>query len=353
ETFADLVGATQLIPGPNSSELAMHLGSQRAGWPGFWVAGICFILPAVALVWGIAWGYGAVGARLEVQAALTGMQPVILAVIVQALWRLHRSLVRTWWAGLLGALAIVGQLIGVSEMLLVGIAVAVGFGVGLVRTSRMSRSASDELVPSDPEEKPRGVLVPIASAPLLPVLAVGTVAATAAVTPWMILVAFLRIGSVLFGSGYVLLSFLRAEFGTRLGALTDAQLLDAIAIGQVTPGPVFSAATFVGYLLAGHAGALAATVGIFAPAFVAAAATAPYVVRLRQHTVWSAALDAVNGVSFALMAGVVAVMVHGIRAAPVSVAIFGGASAVLILTRIGTGWVLLTGAAIGMWPLLR
>lgn len=350
EAFADLVGATHLIPGPNSTELAMHLGYQRAGWPGFWVAGVCFIGPAVALVWGIAWAYGVHGTRLEVQAALAGMQPVILAVVMQALWRLHRSLVRTWWAGLLGVVAFVGQLVAVSEVLLILGAVTVGLAIGFARRSRESGIVAADRSLADAGDESRPLLGPIAGLPVLPALAVGG-ATAATMTPWMVMLTFLKIGSVLFGSGYVLLSFLRAEFGA--GLLSDAQLLDAIAIGQVTPGPVFSAATFVGYLLAGHAGAMAATVGIFAPAFLAAAATAPFVTRLRHHAVWSAALDAVNGVSFALMAGVVAVMVHGLRAAPLSVAIFGLASAVLILTRVGSGWVLLAGAAVGLWPLLR
>ena len=163
-----------------------------------------------------------------------------------------------------------------------------------------------------------------------------------------VFLSFAKIGSVLFGSGYVLLTFLRGEFVLRHAVLTDAQLLDAIAVGQVTPGPVFSAATFVGYLIAGHAGAAAATAGVFLPAFVGVALTAPYVARLRDSRRWSAALDGVNAASLALMASVIVAMARHIAPDPVALAILSGASAVLVFTRIGSGWVLLAGACVGL-----
>jgi chromate transporter len=163
-----------------------------------------------------------------------------------------------------------------------------------------------------------------------------------------VFLSFAKIGSVLFGSGYVLLTFLRGEFVLRHAVLTDAQLLDAIAVGQVTPGPVFSAATFVGYLIAGHAGAAAATAGMFLPAFVGVALTAPYVARLRGSRRWSAALDGVNAASLALMASVILVMARHIAPDPVALAILSVASAVLVFTRIGSVWVLLAGACVGL-----
>jgi chromate transporter len=176
--------------------------------------------------------------------------------------------------------------------------------------------------------------------------------AGAALTPGAVFLSFVKIGSVLYGSGYVLLTFLRGEFGTRLQALTDAQLLDAIAVGQVTPGPVFSAATFVGYLLAGNAGAMAATAGIFLPAFIAVALTAPLVQRLRADRRLAPALDAVNAVSLALMVAVVLVLARGVAASLLGVVIFAGASLLLLTTRIGAGWVLLGGGLAGLLRLL-
>lgn len=337
DEFADLVGAANLIPGPNSTELAIHLGYRRAGWPGLVVAGTCFIVPAVLLVWGIAWVYGRYGTRVEVQAMLRGMQPAVLAVVVQAVWRLKGSLARTPLGVVLAVVAFVGLMLGVSEVLLLVGAIAAALIVSAVQ-GEITTSAQPMLVPW-----------------LSPAQLAGAVAATGAVpmlSNTAIFASFARIGSVLFGSGYVLLTFLRGEFVTRLHVLSEAQLLDAIAVGQVTPGPVFSAATFVGYLLGGHAGAAAATAGIFLPAFVGVALTAPFVVRLRRSPVLGRALDAVNAVSLALMAGVLVLMMRQIAPSPLSLAILGGASALLLRTRIGAAWVLLGGALAGLAQLL-
>jgi chromate transporter len=335
DEFADLVGAANLIPGPNSTELAIHLGYRRAGWPGLLVAGCCFIVPAVLLVWGIAWGYVRYGARVEVQAMLQGMQPAVLAVVVQAIWRLKGSLARTRAGIALAALALAGLLLGVSEITLLLAAVGAALLWALA-------------------ERGRDVSVRLSGAPLLS-LGLLPAAVEVATTPLLsnpaIFWSFARIGSVLFGSGYVLLTFLRGEFVTRLGVLSEAQLLDAIAVGQVTPGPVFSAATFAGYLLGGHGGAAAATAGIFLPAFVGVAVTAPFVVRLRQSPVLSRTLDAVNAVTLAFMTGVVLLMVRGFAPSPLSLAILAGASLLLLRTTIGAGWVLAAGALAGLTQL--
>ena len=335
DEFADLVGAANLIPGPNSTELAIHLGYRRAGWLGLLVAGCCFIVPAVLLVWGIAWGYVRYGARVEVQAMLQGMQPAVLAVVVQAIWRLKGSLARTRAGIVLAALALAGLLLGVSEITLLLAAVGAALLWALA-------------------ERGRDVSVRLSAAPLFS-LGLFPAAVELAVMPLLsnsaIFWSFARIGSVLFGSGYVLLTFLRGEFVTRLGVLTEAQLLDAIAVGQVTPGPVFSAATFAGYLLGGHGGAAAATAGIFLPAFVGVAVTAPFVARLRQSRVLSRTLDAVNAVTLALMAGAVLLMVRGFAPSPLSLAILGGASLLLLRTTIGAGWVLVAGALAGLTQL--
>lgn len=332
DAFADLVGAANLIPGPNSTELAIHLGYRRAGWPGLLVAGCCFIGPAVVLVWLVAWAYVGYGARVEVQAMLQGMQPAVLAVVVQAIWRLKGSLARTRSGAVLAALAFAGLVLGVSELTLLLAAVGAALLWTLAERGGESSSRLAVTAVSVP-----GLLPMAAGAAAVPHLSHGA-----------IFLSFARIGSVLFGSGYVLLAFLRGEFVTRLGVLSEAQLLDAIAVGQVTPGPVFSAATFAGYLLGGHGGAAAATAGVFLPAFIGVAVTAPFVARMRTSPVLSRILDAVNAVALALMAGVVLLMLRGFAPSPLSLAILGVASILLIRTSIGAGWVLAAGAVAGL-----
>jgi chromate transporter len=324
EEFVDLVGAANLIPGPNSTELAIHLGYRRAGWAGLIAAGVGFILPAVLLVWGLAVLYVRFGARLDVAAALGGMQPAVLAVVAQAAWRLKGSFVRSRLAAMLAGVALVAVLAGVSELAVLLAAVILSLAM-IVRTNTT----------------------------VLPVALTATGAATTStLSTGTIFLSFAKIGSVLYGSGYVLLTFLRGEFGERLHVLTDAQLLDAIAVGQVTPGPVFSAATFVGYLLGGSAGAWAATAGIFLPAFVGVALTAPFVRRLRGDPRLTPALDVVNAVSLALMVSVVLVMARAVAAQPLALAIFLGTSLLLLTTRVGAGWVLLVGGLAGLLRLL-
>ena len=335
DDFVDLVGAANLIPGPNSTELAIHLGYHRAGWAGLVVAGSCFLVPAVAIVWLCAMAYGRFGARVEVAAMLQGMQPAVLAVVVQAIWRLKGSLVRSRVGLVLAVLAFGGVLAGVSELLLL-------LGAIVVALSWAFWRAPD---PGAPPALPMTV-------PLVAPMAVSIASAGATLGAASVFVSFLKIGSVLFGSGYVLLAFLRGEFVERFGVLSEGQLLDAIAVGQVTPGPVFSTATFVGYLLAGHAGAAAATAGIFLPAFAGVALTAPLVRRLRTSPIASRALDAVNAVSLALMASVVVLMARGIALSVPSLAILLGASLLLVRTSVGAGWVLLGGAVAGLLNLL-
>jgi chromate transporter len=342
DEFADLVGVANLIPGPNSTELAIHLGYRRAGWPGLVAAGVCFIVPAVLIVWGMAWGYGRFGTRVEVGAALAGMQPAVLAVVVQATWRLRAAFVRTRVAAGLALAALAAVLAGVPELMV--LLVAVALSVVLAVAGRRNASRAHHALAG-------GGLG--AGATMGAGYTTAAASATAApLTPAAVFVSFAKIGSVLYGSGYVLLSFLRGEFGARLHALTDAQLLDAIAVGQVTPGPVFSAATFVGYLLAGHAGALAATLGIFLPAFIGVALTAPFVRALRNHPRLAPALEVINAVSLALMLSVVVLMARGVAASALGLAIFVATSVVLLTTRVGAGWVLLAGGLAGLLRLL-
>jgi chromate transporter len=324
--FLDLLGATNLIPGPNSTELAIHIGWERRRWAGLVVAGVAFILPAVVLTAACAWAYVTYGTRPAVGWLLYGVKPVVLAVVVQAIAGLGRRAARTRPLQALAALAVVAAALGVHELV-----VLFGAGVVAVGAARAARRAP---VP--------GALLLV---PILP-LASGAAAAGAATLP-ALFGLFTKIGAVLFGSGYVLLAFLRADLVERLGWLTEAQLIDAVAVGQVTPGPVFSTATFVGYLLAGPAGALAATAGIFLPAFVFVALSAPLVPRLRASPGAAAFLDGVNVASLALMAVVTVQLGRAALVDAVAVGLGLGAAAALLRFRVNATWLVLGGAAAG------
>ncbi len=280
QEFLDYLSAVNFIPGPNSTEMAIHIGHRRGGWPGLIVAGTCFIFPAAILVGILAWAYVRWGSLPQAASLLYGVKPVVIAIVLQALWRLGRSAVKTKWLALVAVIAIALAASGVNELLVLAIGGALGIAIRL-RNLRPGRS----------------LLV----AP--PALSAAVVMATgASVGLWPIFLIFAKIGSVLFGSGYVLLAFLRADLVERYHWLTQQQLLDAVAVGQVTPGPVFTTATFVGYLLHGPSGAIAATVGIFAPAFLFVAVSAPLLPRLRASRTAGAILDGINVASLALMA---------------------------------------------------
>lgn len=346
EAFVDLVGATNLIPGPNSTELAIHLGYLRAGWVGLLLAGGCFLVPAVLLVWLAAWAYVRYGTRVEVAALLQGMQPAVLAVVVQALWRLKASVMRTSGTLVLALVAVAAALAGVSEFVILGGALLVGVLTAWRAANHSGVASGFALATGGLSSAPAWSLRDTGQV-LAATGASAASAGAAGIGAGTLFVSFATIGSVLFGSGYVLLAFVRREFVERLGVLTDAQALDAIAMGQVTPGPVFSAATFVGYLVDGHAGAMAATAGIFLPAFVAVALSAPLVHRLQQWPAGRHLLDAVNAASLALMAAVVVTLARAIGVDLRTLAILLVASLVLIGTRVGSGWVLLGGAVAG------
>jgi chromate transporter len=247
QRFLDLVGATNLIPGPNSTELAIHLGYDRARWRGLIAAGVCFILPAALIVTALAWGYVTYGQTPAVEGALYGIKPVVLAIIARALLGLFRTALPNGWLGVLAAAALAAYLLGVNE---VGILAA---GAALALAARLA--GRGRLAPPGLLALPTLTSLPRFSDPTAGQLT-------------ELFLTLLKIGSVLYGSGYVLLAFLRGDFVVRLGWITQQQLLDAVSVGQVTPGPVFTTATFVGYLVAGLPGALAATVGIFLPSFV-------------------------------------------------------------------------------------
>lgn len=333
EEFLDLVGATHLIPGPNSTELAIHLGHRRAGWAGLLVAGGCFILPAALIVAGLAWAYVRFGALPQAEAFLYGVKPVIIAIVVQALWRLGQTAVKNWPLGALGLIAAALSFSGVHELLIL-------FGAaGLVAAARSVAAGQGRGV--------GGVLWAVA-APSLPVAATTSAVATAPFGLWALFLFFVKVGAVLFGSGYVLLAFLRADLVERWGWLTEAQLLDAIAVGQVTPGPVFTTATFIGYLLGGPVAAVVATVGIFLPAFVFVAISGPLVSKLRRSPVAGAFLDGANVASLALMAVVTGRLAVAALVDWPTIALAGASACVLLRWRINSAWLVLGGAAAGL-----
>ena len=329
--FLDYLGATNFIPGPNSTELAIHIGMARHGWPGLLLAGSCFILPSAVIVGLCAWAYVRYGTLPQVAGLFHGITPVVIAIVVLALWSLGRSAVKSARLGVLGLVALGALIAGAHELLVLfaaGLLALVSAGVGRGR---------------------RGLPVVALSA----VWASASVAATAGAGPvvslslWSVFMVFARIGSVLFGSGYVLIAFLRADVVERLGWISERQLLDAVAVGQVTPGPLFTTATFVGYLVAGVPGAVAATVGIFLPAFVFVALSGPLVPRLRRSPVAGHVLDAVNVAALAMMAAVTLQLGAATLRGPVPIALAGISLALLARYSMNPTWLVALGAAVG------
>ena len=327
ERFLDLLGMTNLIPGPNSTEMAIHLGYVRAGWPGLVLGGACFIVPAMLIVLALAWLYVRYGATPAVGAALYGITPVIIAVVVQALWALGRTAVKGVGLAVV-ALAILGlALAGVNELALL-------FGAGAL--VMLVRAA----VP--------GAAVVGLAALGAPATALAQAGGVGAVSLSTLFLTFLKIGSVLYGSGYVLLAFLRNDFVDRLGWLTDRQLLDAVAVGQFTPGPVFTTATFVGYLVGGWPGALLATLAIFLPSFVFVALSHPLLPRIRGSRWTGGFLDGVNVAALALMAAVTWQLARASIVDVFTALLAVGAAVVLLRTRLNSAWLVLGGAAAGL-----
>lgn len=326
--FLDLMGATQLIPGPNSTELAIHIGYARAGWPGLLVAGACFILPATAIVMACAWAYVAFGGLPQAAGLLMGVKPVIIAVMAQAIWALGRSALKTPVLGGLAGVALALSLGGAGEL-----AIVFGTGIGLALGAWV-RGGGDA----------RGAIA-LAPAALAPAAAAQ---AATAFGLWPLFTVFLKIGSVLFGSGYVLVAFLRGDLVTRLGWLTEAQLIDAVAVGQLTPGPVFTTATFIGYVLGGVPGAVVATVGIFLPAFFFVAVSGPLIPRLRRSAVAGTFLDGVNAASLAVMAAVTVQLGRAALVDGLTVGLALVSAVLLVKFRVNSAWLVLGGALVGL-----
>jgi chromate transporter len=335
DEFLDLVGATNLIPGPNSTEMAIHVGRRRGGVPGLLVAGVCFIMPAALMVGCIAWAYTWYGRLPEVSGLLYGIKPVIIAIVVQALWRLGRTAVKTGFLGGVGVVAAALNFLGVNELLIL---FATAAFVALTRN--LARHTSTR-----PPVRLFGFALPV---PLL--ASAGGVTGTSAAPfgLWPLFCFFLKVGAVLFGSGYVLLAFLRADLVDRWHWLTDAQLLDAIAVGQITPGPVFTTATFIGFILAGWPGATLATVGIFLPAFIFVAISGPLVPRLRRSRVAGDFLDGLNVASLSLMAVVTWQLGRDALVDIPTLLLAGVSFALLAAFRLNSTCLVLGGAILGL-----
>ena len=324
--FLDLLGAANLIPGPTSTELAIYLGFRRVGWAGLVLAGVCFISPAILIVLGLAWAYVRYGSTPAASGILYGVLPVVIAVVAQALWSLGRKAVKGWLTGAAG-LAVLGLYflhINILVLLLAaGLLVMVGENLHRLKTLKVS-------------------------AVLLPLSGVSLAAAAAPFSLLLLFLNFLKIGAVLYGSGYVLLAFLRADFVTRLGWLTDRQLIDAIAVGQVTPGPVFTTATFIGYLLGGVPGALLATLGIFLPSFIFVAISSLFIPYVRNSAWASAFLDGVNVASLGLMLGVTLQLAATALVDPITIAIALVSLGLLFRCHTNTTWLITGGALLGL-----
>jgi chromate transporter len=330
--FLDRLATANLIPGPSSTEVAIFIGQLKRGWRGLIVAGACFIVPAAVIVSLIAWTYVRFGSLPKVEGVLSAIKPAVVAIVIQALGKLGKTGVRTPLLALIAALAVLLSLMGSSPLLVLALA-------GLISASTLA--LKNRLLSA--------VFAKIAALPKLlgVVIAVGAMGAAFPITLGRLFFSFLKIGSVVFGSGYVLLAFLQAEFVEHLHWLTDKQLIDAIAVGQFTPGPVFTTATFIGYIVAGWPGAAVATIGIFLPGFLLVAVSGPLIPRLRRSAVAAAALDGVVAGSLALMAVVTWQLGKASIVDWKTLAVFGASLLALLRLRVNPAWVIAAAAMLG------
>jgi chromate transporter len=324
QRFADLIGIVNLIPGPSSTELGMYLGFLRAGWLGLIVSGVCFIGPAMLIVLALAWGYVTFGALPEVGAMVRGIAPVVIAIIAQALWGLGRTVLR-------GIIPILASVVVLGLFLLGANTVALILGGGIFAglflffiTEHGRRAAAT--------------------------LSLSALLAGSAATPGMLalFLTFLKIGAVTFGSGYVLLAFLHGDLVTQQHVITDRQLLDAVSVGQFTPGPVFTTATFIGYLVGGVPGALIATLGIFLPAFLFVPLIHPLASRIRQRRVTATLLDGVNAAALGLMGGVLVELGRNAFTGVLPVVEAIVALAILLRFKINSIWLIVAAMLMGL-----
>jgi len=336
QEFLDRLGAANLIPGPSSTEMAIYIGHNQRGWPGLVVAGCCFIIPAAILVSAIAAAYVRYGSMPRVSGVLYAVKPVVIAVILQAFWKLSRTAVKTKSLAAIGTAATAAALLGVDNLLLLVCSGLVAAVPSLFLRTKPGVLAS---VINLAAMKPKSLMA------LLSAIAAG---AAVPFGLWRLFLVFMKIGSVLFGSGYVLLAFLRSDFVLRLHWLTEKQLLDAVAVGQVTPGPVFTTATFIGYLLAGMPGAAVATVAIFLPGFLLVAASGPLIPRIRRSPVAASILDGVIVASLALMGVVTWQLGRAALIDPLTIAIAVVSAVLLLAFRMNAAWLIVGAAVVGV-----
>jgi chromate transporter len=329
--FLDRVGAANLIPGPSSTEVAIFIGHAKRGWAGLLVAGCCFIIPAAVLVALIAAVYVRFGSLPQVAGILVAIKPVVIAIILQALWSLARTAIKTKTLACIGVISVALSGVGIAPLIILASA-----GIASVAARWLDRREHATLL-----------AIPL-TRPLF--LLLGTTAALAIVPVTMLrlLLSFLKIGSVVFGSGYVLLAFLRAEFIDRLHWITEKQLIDAVAVGQFTPGPVFTTATFIGYLVAGIPGAVVATLGIFLPGFLLVVVSGPLIPKIRRSPTAGAMLDGVVVGSLALMAVVAAQLGRAAIMDWFTAVIFVASAVALIRFRVNSVWLIVGAVLIGL-----
>ncbi|MDO9333167.1 MAG: chromate efflux transporter [Dehalococcoidales bacterium] len=333
QKFLDIIGAVNLIPGPNATEVAAHLGLIRAGWLGLIVAGGLFILPGTAAIMVVAWAYVKYGSLPQVAWVLYGVKPAVIAIIVQAVWSLAKTGIKSPLLIIVG-LGVLGlYLLGLNEiLLLLGGAVL----VVLVQSGRRlfkQRTAALFLTP----------------ALLLKLPLIGFATSTVAFSQTTLFLTFLKMGATLFGSGYVLLAFLNSEFVLNLGWLTHAQVVDAIAVaGQITPGPVFNSAAFIGYLLGGWPSALLAVLGIFLPSFILVGLLSRFLPTMRKSWLAGSFLDGINAASLGLMAAVAIQLGRVVIIDPFTIFITLGSLFLILRFKINSAWLVLGGGALGV-----
>lgn len=342
--FLDLLGATNLIPGPNSTEMAIHLGYYRAGWSGLTVAGICFILPAISLTAGFAWAYTQFGQLPQVAPWLFGIKPAVLAVIVTSVWRLGNKSCKTWQLGAIGGSVLIASLLQVNEVM----ALLLGGTLGMLclRLPKTITSRYRKIFPVLLGTS-LGVLSARKTQVLMAVITGTNSAGFASFSLWQLGLFFLKVGAVLYGSGYVLVAFLEGGLVHQYGWLSQRQLLDAIAIGQFTPGPVLSTSTFIGYLIGGVPGSVVASVAIFSPSFLFVALINPWVPHLRRSRWTAAFLDSVNVSAVALMAAVSIKLGQATLTSWPTWVIASAATIIGLRWKINLAWVVVGGGVLG------
>jgi chromate transporter len=332
QEFLDAFGATSVLPGPGSTQVSMYLGRRRAGWPGLVVAGVCFVTPAMLLVLGLAWAYKRYGSTPSGAGLLYGIKPVVIAVIAGAIAGLGRTAIKGALTAAVGLASVAAYLVGVNVLVVL---LSAGGVTALVSNRRRLW-------------RPGGAAGFLLWWPALAVTPPGSDGRRSPPGLRQVFFEFLKLGAIVFGSGYVLLAFLRRDLVHGHGWISSPQLLDAVSVGQLTPGPVFTTATFIGYLVAGTAGAVVATVAIFLPSFLLIAAVGPLVPRLRASPWAAGVLDGFNAAAIGVMVGVVWDLGHSAIVDPLTGLMAATAFLVLWRARVNSAWLIVAGGLIGL-----